>query len=66
MEQSDQLQSILKKVNLFSSLDNKSLGLIQKRIQIISYGKGEYICKEGDSSDRMYIILSGSVRVLKK
>ena len=66
MEKTNELNRMLKKVNLFSSLDNKSLSIIENKTSIISYRDGEYICKEGEPADRMYIILSGTVRILKK
>jgi D-lactate dehydrogenase len=66
MEKTKKLNEILKKVNLFSSLDNKSLSIIENKIQILSYKNGEFICKEGELADRMFIILSGSVRILKR
>ena len=66
MEKTKRLDIILKKVNIFSSLDPKSLSIIENKIRLLSYKKGEYLCKEGEPADRMYIILSGSVRVLKK
>ena len=66
MEKTDKLHKILKKVNLFSSLDSESLSILGNKIRIIPYKQGDYICKEGEPADRMYIILSGNVRVLKK
>jgi D-lactate dehydrogenase len=66
MEKTDKLHKILKKVNLFSSLDSESLSILGNKIRIIPYKQGDYICKEGEPADRMYIILSGIVRVLKK
>jgi D-lactate dehydrogenase len=66
MKKTNKLHNILNKVKLFSSLDNKSLSIIEKKIKIITYKKGEYICKEGETADKMYIILSGIVRILKK
>jgi CRP-like cAMP-binding protein len=66
MKKENKLYKILKKVKFFSSLDSNSLSIIENKIKIKSYKKGEYICREGEPSDKMYIILSGAVRVLKK
>ena len=66
MEQTKKLHEIMRKINLFSALDNKSLRIIEKKMKMISFGPDEYICKEGESADRMFIITSGKIRVLKK
>ena len=66
MEKINELHIILKKVNLFSSLDNESLRRIEKKMKMVSFEPGDYICKEGESGDRMFVIASGKVRVLKK
>ena len=66
MERNKTLQKVLKKLTLFSSLDNKSLKIIEKEMKIVSYNNGEFLFKEGDSADQMYIIASGKIRVLKK
>ena len=34
--------------------------------ELISFSDGEYLCHEGDGSDSMFIIIKGSVKVLKK
>jgi D-lactate dehydrogenase len=66
MKPADKLHIILKKVNLFSSLNDQSLQLIEKKMKKVSFNPGEFICKEGELGDRMYVISSGKVRVLKK
>ncbi len=66
MEKENKLYTILKKIKLFSSLYSNSLNILVNKIKIRLYKKGEYICSEGEPSDKMYIILSGTVRVLKK
>ena len=66
MVKSNNLDLILKKINLFSSLDSKSLRLIGKNMKMVSFEPDDYICKEGEPGDRMFVISSGKVRVLKK
>jgi CRP-like cAMP-binding protein len=66
MVKTDELYLMLKKIDLFSSLDKESLKLIENNMKKVSFDRGDYICKEGESGDRMYIIASGKVRVLKK
>jgi signal-transduction protein with cAMP-binding, CBS, and nucleotidyltransferase domain len=53
MEQTNKLHTILKKVYLFSSLNNQSLKLIEKKMKMVSFEPDEYICKEGVPADRM-------------
>lgn len=66
MEKTNKLYKILKKVNLFSSLNNQSLKLIEKKMKIVTFEPDEYICKEGETGDRMYVLATGKIRVLKK
>ena len=56
----------MKKINLFSALDNKSLRIIEKKMKMILFEPDEYICRERESADCMFIITSGKIRVLKK
>ncbi len=66
MKKTNKLHKILKKVNLFSSLNNQSLKFIEKKMKIVTFEPDEYICKEGETGDRMYVLATGKIRVLKK
>lgn len=56
---------LLKKVHGFSNLDDKTLALVQELLQPISVAEGERLCSEGERGDKMFIIQSGEVAVLK-
>ncbi len=66
MTKINDLHKILKKVKLFDSLDSKSLKVFEKKMRMVSFDSGDVICREGELGDRMYVIASGKVRVLKK
>ncbi len=57
---------LLAKVDIFSSLDEESLELIAQKMTLVHYKKGNIICKEGETGDRMFVIVSGDITVIKK
>jgi len=50
-------------VSIFSGLDEHQLGVIEKHANSRRYPKNAIILNEGDSSDSLYVILSGKVKV---
>lgn len=56
---------ILKKVRLFSELDEVALSALQVALQAAAFAAGEDLCREGETGDRMFLIESGEVSVLK-
>src|SRR5437868_6612214 len=61
---SDWLQ-LIRKVFLFSSFTGNQLLLLAKRMTVVSFPKGAVLFHENDPGDALYIVLSGSVRVLR-
>ena len=59
------LLETLRKVNLFSALDEDILRLLQTKMQRMTFQPGEILCREGEAADRMYVIESGEISVLK-
>jgi len=55
----------LKKIQLFSELPEKELQQINSKISLKSFRKNEVILHEEDTSEFMYIILTGKVKVIK-
>lgn len=55
--------SALKKVDLFSTLSINELAKISLSLQIKTYENEEIIYKEGDPSDYLYLIQSGTVEI---
>lgn len=57
--------AVLRNMGLFSSLTMEELKQITARIVIKSFKKNEVILSEEDTSDFMYMILEGSVKVVQ-
>jgi len=56
---------LLRNVSFFSAFNAETLALLQDRLRRETYNAGEVLCREGDAGDRMFVIESGSVAVLK-
>jgi len=56
---------LLKKVRLFCELDEEALSALQETLEPTTFAAGEDLCCEGDTGDRMFLIESGEVAVLK-
>ncbi len=57
---------ILRNTHCFSKLDEAALHVLAKLFKSKTYKKGEHIYTEGKIGDRLFIIESGDVAVLKK
>lgn len=56
---------LLRRVFLFSSFTGTQLALLSRKMTLVSYPKGALLFRENDPGDSLYIIVSGTVRVLK-
>lgn len=56
---------LLKKIPGFSRLDDELLSVIDEVMDPMTVRKGETLCTEGENGDKMFIIESGQVSVLK-
>ncbi len=65
MDKRQNIVDILKKINLFSSLNEETLQLLQEKMYLVRFNKDDIICSEGDMGDQMFIIDSGRVSVEK-
>jgi NTE family protein len=54
---------ILRGIPLFKNLDDNDLKLIAGKLHQESYAKGDFVFKEGDVGDTMYLVESGQVVV---
>ncbi len=63
---SNKIVEKLSNVELFKGLNFDELKEIVKIIDQETYNKNEYIINEGELGSRLYIIMDGTVRVLKK
>ena len=57
--------SLLKEIALFNDLPIEKIRKIVNILRRVTFAESEIIMKEGDSGDTMYIILEGSVEVVK-
>jgi len=55
----------LLKAEIFASLDNRGLDLISGYSEYVSYKSGDEVFPEGGKSGVLYIVVSGSVQVVK-
>src|SRR5215475_12962730 len=55
---------LLRRVFLFSSFTGNQLNTLSKRMTLVSYPKGAVLFRENDPGDSLFIIVSGSVRIL--
>ncbi len=56
---------LLKKIGLFFKLSSKNLNKIAKIAYIQNYKKEEKIFSEGDEGDKLYIVISGLIKIFK-
>lgn len=59
------IEKILRRSELFSSLNEGELRNISKFFEQTEYRNNETIFSEGDPSDKFYIVAEGSVKILK-
>ncbi len=57
------LSNHLSSVPLFATLGEEFLTYLRDRAELVSCGKGQVICKQGDVADAFYLIRSGLVKV---
>ncbi len=66
MSSQGSLTEILKKADIFSSLDEAALRILGTNLRRESFGAGDIICREGESGGSMFVLESGTIRVLKR
>lgn len=54
----------LKQVPLLSSLDSKQLKLLAFTCEVFDYAAQDYLFREGETSDCVYVILEGVVEII--
>ena len=57
------LNNHLRSVPLFKSVDATFLALLNAKVELVTFGKSQVICKQGDAADAFYLIRSGMVKV---
>jgi CRP-like cAMP-binding protein len=66
MKDTSELHDFVRTVELFKDLNNEELGKIIKLCSAEKVGNGRIIFQEGSPGDKIYIIVSGEVRISKK
>ncbi len=61
-----QISEVLKKVPFFRSLGKDGISFVVERLKFKPFEADEVICKIGDPGDKMYIVISGKVKVVVK
>ena len=56
----------LKKISLFKGLTRIELALLESRVTRTRFPENTVVIREGETSDSMFVILSGKVRVFRK
>src|SRR5206468_12740264 len=55
--------ALLKNVSIFRELDDSELGEVAEVCKEETFVSGEYIFREGESGNRLYLIVEGEVRI---
>ena len=56
----------LKKIKLFSRLPDDTLKWLNGKVAWEDFEKGDYIFREGENAERIYIIVKGDVKIVKE
>lgn len=56
-------RDLLKEVAIFKDLDDEEIGLVAEVCKEEKYVSGEYIFREGENGNRLYLIVEGEVRI---
>jgi len=59
------LNSSLRKINVFSLVDDMSLEALAEKVEIVTFQKGEVIFASGDPADAFYLIRDGFVKITR-
>jgi CRP/FNR family cyclic AMP-dependent transcriptional regulator len=54
---------VLKRAPLFAGLDDEAAAALSSAMGTIKLNKGEVLFREGDAEDRLYIVLSGKIKL---
>ncbi len=63
MNQHDHRATLLHQIGLFQGVEPPELALIAQQMTEATYDPGQVVFREGDSGDRLYVILAGTMRV---
>lgn len=61
----DETNEVLSKASLFEALDEDGAAALRSSITEVRLGRGQTLFSEGDEGDRLYVILSGKVKLTR-
>ena len=59
-----ELVTALRRVDFLSNLEEGELGTLVPNLYDVEFGRGEIICREGESGDTFYVVRRGTVEIL--
>jgi len=57
------LDDHLRSVPMFSTLSPEFIDVLRHKVELVRYGKGDVICRQGDIADSFYLVRMGFVKV---
>lgn len=57
---------LLAQIPFFKELEDEYIEMLSKKMQVFKADKGKLIISEGDTSQRMYFIIEGTVKVFRR
>jgi len=61
----DEINEVLRKAPLFEALDEEDTAALRSSVSEVRLGRGQTLFSEGDEGDRLYVILSGKVKLTR-
>nr|WP_242677172.1 Crp/Fnr family transcriptional regulator [Streptomonospora litoralis] len=61
----DETNEVLRKAPLFEALDEEGAAALRASVSEVRLGRGQTLFSEGDEGDRLYVILSGKVKLTR-
>jgi CRP/FNR family cyclic AMP-dependent transcriptional regulator len=55
--------ALLRKVPLFGACDDKQLAFIASQVEEMDFGSGHVLCRQGESGEEFFVIVSGTAEV---
>ncbi|MEE2039761.1 MULTISPECIES: Crp/Fnr family transcriptional regulator [Nocardiopsidaceae] len=59
------MNEVLRKAPLFEALDEEDTAALRSSVSEVRLGRGQTLFSEGDEGDRLYVILSGKVKLTR-
>ena len=59
----DEVRDLIKDMRLFKSLNNQELATIRDWTEVVTFGPGDFVIKENQKGEHLYIVLDGTAEV---